>query len=122
MVIRSLHRAVWMAAVLALGLLPGNELRAEEKIATPAAAPAPAPGPLYYNNYYVAPGPGGQVGAQLYPSPRPTPPIVGGTYITYQALQPHEFLYQHSRTYIRPYPDGTATGTTVRWAHRHFMW
>lgn len=117
MVIRNLHPAVWMTA-LALGLLSGRMLQAQEKI----GPPAPIPGPVYHDNYYVAPGPGGQVGAQLYPSPRPTPPIAGGTYITYQALQPHEFLYQHSRTYIRPYPDGTATGTKVRWSYRRFMW
>src|SRR5215469_9938667 len=49
---------------------------------------------LFYN-YYVA----GTPPAQLYLSPRPTPPLVGHTYITYQALYPHEFMYHHSRSY-----------------------
>ncbi|HEV3340860.1 MAG TPA: hypothetical protein VG125_10905 [Pirellulales bacterium] len=49
---------------------------------------------LFYN-YYV----NGTPPAQLYLSPRPTPPLVGHTYITNQALNPHEFLYHHSRTY-----------------------
>src|SRR6185503_243391 len=45
---------------------------------------------LFYN-YYVGNNCGG-MGAQLYLSPRPVPPFVGNTYITYQPLMPHEFL------------------------------
>jgi hypothetical protein len=66
---------------------------------------------LFYN-YYVGP-PG--VPAQLYPSPRPTPPMVGWTYITYQPLMPHEFLYHHHRHYYRYYPDGGFTTVSVRY-------
>ena len=55
---------------------------------------------LFYN-YYVAPSPYGGVGAQLYLAPRPTPPWVGHTYITYQPLMPHEWLYKHHRIYHR---------------------
>ena len=69
---------------------------------------------LFYN-YYVPPvGPYG-VGAALYPSPRPVPPLVGHTYVTYQPLMPHEFLYRHSRTYRRFNPDAGWTRARVSW-------
>lgn len=67
---------------------------------------------LFYNNYV-----GGNPPAQLYPSPRPTPPLVGHTYVTYQPLYPQEFLYHHHRSYCRY--DGVhhlpVTRTTVSW-------
>ncbi len=62
-----------------------------------------APTDLFYN-YYVGPvqcGDAGAMGAALYPCPRPTPPRVGETFITYQGLLPQEFLYHHHRTYYR---------------------
>jgi hypothetical protein len=59
---------------------------------------------LFYN-YYAWPSCTG-VGAELYLSPRPIPPHVGHTYITYQPLYPHEFLYTHHRTYHRYYNGG----------------
>ncbi len=68
---------------------------------------------LFYN-YYVAPNPGG-IGAELYPAPRPTPPWVGHTFITYEPLMPHEFLYQHKRVYWRWHPDAGWTKTWVCW-------
>ena len=55
---------------------------------------------LFYN-YYVPPGPAGGVPSQMYLSPHPTPPLVGHTWITYQPLMPHEFLYKHARNYYR---------------------
>ncbi|MFH1267942.1 MAG: hypothetical protein ABIK89_19665 [Planctomycetota bacterium] len=64
--------------------------------------------------YYVQPGPGA-LGAQLYVCPRPTPPLVGHTYITYQPLAPHEFLYKHSRTYRVRHPDDSRTKVKVKW-------
>jgi hypothetical protein len=74
---------------------------------------------LFYN-YYVPPTCGG-VGAELYVSPKPVPPHVGHTYITYQPLMPHEFLYHHHRTYHRYYNGGQGLtrahvkyGTTIR--------
>ncbi len=70
-------------------------------------------GDLFYN-YYVAPGPNG-VGVELYPAPRPAPPWVGHTYITYEPLMPHEFLWRHQRTYTRVHPDGRVTRTFVWW-------
>jgi hypothetical protein len=69
---------------------------------------------LFYN-YYVPPTCGG-VGAELYISPKPVPPHVGHTYITYQPLMPHEFLYHHHRTYHRYYNGGQGlTRTCVRY-------
>jgi hypothetical protein len=69
---------------------------------------------LFYN-YYV--GPPSQAGApaQLYLSPRPTPPLVGHTWITYPPFEPHEYLYHHKRTYYKYCPEGGYTKTTVRW-------
>ncbi len=71
-------------------------------------------GGLFYN-YYVPPGPSGGVPAQMYVCPRPTPPMVGHTYVTYQPLAPHEFLYRHHRVYYRSNPGAGATVTTVHW-------
>jgi hypothetical protein len=71
--------------------------------------------PDLFSNYYVAPGPYGGVGARLYVAPLPTPPLVGHTYVTYQPLMPHEFLYQHRRTYFRRHPQGGWTRTVVCW-------
>ena len=71
-----------------------------------------AQSPVQYN-YYVAPTPT-CLGASLYPCPRPTPAVIGHTYITYQALNPHEFLYRHHRKYYTPHPSGV-TKTIVVW-------
>jgi hypothetical protein len=68
---------------------------------------------LFYN-YYVPPCPG-VVGAEMYICPRPVPPLTGHTYITYQPLMPHEFLYKHHRTYRTVHPDTAPTTTRVRW-------
>jgi hypothetical protein len=76
-------------------------------------APAITPPTLQYNYYYPTPGSDG-IPARLYLCPRPTPAHVGYTYITYQALAPHEFLWRHQAAYVRPY-DGGITVTTVRW-------
>ena len=69
---------------------------------------------LFYN-FYVPPGAPGSVGAQLYLCPRPTPPLVGHTYITYEPLMPHEFLWRHYREYSRQHADGSCTKTMVMW-------
>lgn len=73
-------------------------------------------------NFYVPPDPYYGIGAQLYVSPRPTPPRVGHTYITYEPLAPHEFLYEHHRVYRRVHPDGTATRVSVGWHTGLFPW
>lgn len=71
----------------------------------------PASHPLFYN--YYAPGPEG-VGAQarMYLSPRPTPPLVGHTYITDPRFYPHEYLYRHSRHYYTRYGCSCCDGMT----------
>jgi hypothetical protein len=71
-------------------------------------------GDLFYNYYAPPVGPCG-VGAEMFPCPRPTPPLVGHTYITYQPLMPNEFLYWHHRTYITAHDDAPPTVTRVRW-------
>jgi hypothetical protein len=74
---------------------------------------------LFYN-YYAWPACSG-VGAELYLSPRPIPPHVGHTYITYQPLYPHEFLYEHHRTYHRYYNGGQGLNRThVKYWHSPF--
>jgi hypothetical protein len=72
------------------------------------------PDDLFYN-YYVPPVGPNSVGAELYVSPRPTPPMVGHTYITYQPLSPHEFLYRHHRHYTTIHEDAPNTRTSVHW-------
>lgn len=56
-------------------------------------------------NYNAHQGTYPQLNAPLYPSPQPnTPTYVGGTYITNQALAPHEMLYPHTyRAMYGPY-------------------
>jgi len=107
-------RMLAVAGALALGL----------SVAGPSEASAqdycgPSSRPDLFYNYYVGPvpcGAYGAAGAQLYVSPRPVPPFVGHTYITYEPLLPHEFLYKHRRTYQRYHgPHGGVTTTHVRW-------
>ncbi|MFZ5830850.1 MAG: hypothetical protein ACOY3P_12215 [Planctomycetota bacterium] len=71
-----------------------------------------------FPQYYSPPGYGGQA-AELYVSPRPVPPFVGHTWITYQPLLPHEFMYPHCRTYTR-YHEAGVTTSHIRWTHRPF--
>jgi hypothetical protein len=82
--------------------------------AVQAADRQSAPGDLFYN-FYVPPVGYQSVGAELYPCPRPVPPLVGYTYITYQPLMPHEFLYHHRRTYAYYHSDDGKTRTSVWW-------
>jgi hypothetical protein len=68
-----------------------------------------------FRQYYVPNNCGGPA-AELYPAPHYVPPHVGHVYYTYQPLYPHEFLYNHHRTYHRYYDDGRGlTRTSVRW-------
>jgi hypothetical protein len=68
---------------------------------------------LFYNEY-VGPGPSGAVAA-MYPSPQPVPPSVGHTYVTYQPLMPHEYLYRHQRAYYTHNYGAGWTRTNVRY-------
>jgi len=74
---------------------------------------------LFYN-YYVGPADspnpyGANSVAAMYPSPVPVPPLVGHTYITYQPLLPHEFLYPHHHKYCSQYPGGGQVTTRVHY-------
>lgn len=90
---------------------------------TASAAPidggVEAPTPDVFYNYYVPPVPAGGYpgfGAQLYVAPRPVPPRVGHTWITYPPFMPHEFLYKHKRRYVRPCgATGFKTDTRAYW-------
>jgi hypothetical protein len=97
------------AALIACGVLLGIAASAEAASVRHSTA-----GDLFYN-FYVPPAGCPGVGAKLYLCPRPTPPLVGHTYVTYQPLMPHEFLYQHHRVYKTQHEDAPKTRTSVRW-------
>jgi hypothetical protein len=101
---------------LGLGAVLGAGLLMSAAAGEAAAAEWRTSPDLFYN-YYVPPGGCPGVGAALYPAPRPTPVLVGHTYVTYQPLMPHEFLYQHHRTYYRRNPGAGWTKTTVSWGN-----
>jgi hypothetical protein len=108
MVLRVLRMAVLMVAVATVWALTDQPAHAQCMMAG-------GPGDLFYN-YYVPPVPCvGGVGAAMYPCPRPTPPMVGHTYFTYQPLYPQEFLYKHHRTYVTGHCCGGCTRTHVSW-------
>ncbi len=97
------------ASFLLIGSMPGLIGTAHAQLVRHSA-----PDDLFHN-YYVAPVGPESVGAELYVSPRPTPPMVGHTYITYPPLAPHEFLYKHHRHYRTIHEDAPNTRTSVRW-------
>lgn len=67
-----------------------------------------------FANYYVGPQPSGTA-ASMYPSPLPVPAHVGHTYVTYQPLMPHEFLYKHTRSHYAYTPGAGWYRSKVRW-------
>lgn len=73
---------------------------------------------LFYNFYVDSPT--GNAAA-MYVSPRPTPEMVGHTWVTYQPLMPHEFLHPHHRTYYAYNPGSGMTQTKVWWCHAPFV-
>lgn len=95
--------------VIALGVLLGTATSPRMELARHGTS-----GDLFYN-YYVPPVGAESVGAELYPCPRPAPRMVGHTYVTYQPLMPHEFLYHHSRVYWTAHEDAPPTRTSVHW-------
>jgi hypothetical protein len=109
MVLRVMRVALFLGVLLVAWSVAGPVAVDQAQAVHPTTAPD-----LFYN-YYVPGGPCGGVPAQLYLSPRPTPPLVGHTYITYQPLMPHEFLYRHARTYYRQNENGKWTRTQVIW-------
>lgn len=107
--------SIWvMAAALAWTLMAAEGRAGGEspQAPLPADAAVQAPAPPQYGYYVDGPG---AVPAQLYPAPRPTPPLVGRTYVTYPPLAPHEFLYSHRRVYVHRNADGTRSRARVVW-------
>ena len=103
-----MFRRLWLIALVGVALSVAWALGAGQTQAADL---------VYFNGgygYYVQPGPG-VLGAQLYVCPRPTPPMVGHTYITYQPLAPHEFMYKHKRHYRVVHPDDSRTKVKVKW-------
>ena len=94
-------------------MLAAAALLADSSPAAAADLVAGSPGVFY--NYYAQPG----AMATLYPSPLPTPPLVGRTYITYQPLLAQEFLYDHARAYVSHQPGAGLNSTHVHWNTRH---
>jgi hypothetical protein len=85
------------AAVVAIAWTSDfNTKTAQAQVVPRATAPI-------FQNYYTSPMTPG-VPAQMYLSPRPTPMLVGHTWVTYQPFMPHEFLYKHHATYCRKQP------------------
>jgi hypothetical protein len=115
MVLRIARLTLIVAAVLAVwGMAPDCASQAQAQNPN-----VPSGADLFYN-YYVPSWYG--AGARLYVAPRPTPPLVGHTYVTYQPLMPHEFLYRHSRVYYRYHnqcgcqpANGRVTRVLVMW-------
>ena len=79
-----------------------------------AGSAAQAAHPDIFYNFYQGPTCyGAGAPAQLYVSPRPTPELVGHTWVTYPPLMPHEFLYCHKRSYYKYYRNGGYTTSHV---------
>lgn len=68
---------------------------------------------LFYN-YYEGPNPSGTA-AQMYVSPLPVPAHVGHTYVTYQPLMPHEFMYKHCRSHYAHTPGAGWSRAKIRY-------
>ena len=69
---------------------------------------------LFYN-YYAQPGPYNGAAAEMYVCPRPVPPNVGHTWVTYQPWMPHELMYRHERSYYTYNPGAGWRRTNVRY-------
>jgi hypothetical protein len=68
-----------------------------------------------FSNYYQT-GACGGVPAKMYVAPIPVPQLVGNTYITNEALMPHELLYPHHRHYYRYTNEGRGmTRTSIHY-------
>ena len=109
--LRTRSTKLWMLATF----LVAEALTTASALAIPIDGGVEGPTPDVFYNFYVPPVPAGGypgMGAQLYVSPRPVPPRVGHTWITYPPFMPHEFLYKHRRKYVRP-AGVTGLRTTV---------
>jgi hypothetical protein len=73
-------------------------------------------------NYYAMPAGADGLTAALYPCPRPTPPLIGETNITYSPLSPHEFLYRHHQHYASFNGPHQVTRTSITYGHHPTLW
>ncbi|QDV14889.1 hypothetical protein CA51_47990 [Rosistilla oblonga] len=64
---------------------------------------------LFYNYYSNGQN---QVNAEMYLAPGPVPAFVGHTWVPYQPLMPHNYLYQHQDRYHNHYDYGRGTNRT----------
>lgn len=64
---------------------------------------------LFYNYYSNGQN---QVNAEMYLAPGPVPAFVGNTWVPYQPLMPHNYLYQHQDRYHNHYDYGRGTNRT----------
>lgn len=103
--LRSMLGALLVAATFSVA--PSVEAQEAAQCAPRYAGSQPN---LFYN--YYSPGRCASATAAMYPSPYPVPPLVGYTYITYQPLMPHEFLYHHHNSYHRYYNNGQGLNVT----------
>ncbi|QDV26169.1 hypothetical protein [Aureliella helgolandensis] len=68
-------------------------------------------GSALFANQYTQ-GYANQATAQMYVAPVPVPAWAGHTYITYEPLAPHEFLYRHTDRYHNYYDGGRGLNRT----------
>ena len=81
------HRVIHAAAIVAALLLAVASAHAQNY--GPQGWTSPEP------NYYAQPTGADGLTAAMYPCPRPTPPLVGQTLITYPPLAPQNMMYVH---------------------------
>ena len=106
-------QAALAAIVVAICLAAGTTAHAQNYGTPGWTSPEP--------NYYAMPaGPEGLTAA-MYPCPRPTPPLVGQTYITYPPLNPQQFMYRHANFHVTD-NGGQRTTTTVMYGHHFRPW
>ncbi len=74
------------------------------------ASSANAQEPITYSNFYS--NGANQATAQMYISPVPVPAWVGHTYMTYQPLYPHHYIYSHTSRFHNYYDNGRGLNRT----------
>ena len=109
MAYRLSHAAIAAVLLVAAWCVLAGDARAEGYGAPGWTSPEP--------NYYAMPAGADGLTAALYPCPRPTPPVIGQTLITYEPLAPQNFLYVHHRCYTTLNGCHQATRTSVTWSH-----
>lgn len=118
-----------VALALAFGMFAASQVMAQDCGYGYGYGVQPPQNRLFQNQYTQAGA--SQYNAALYIAPQPVPSRVGHTYYTYEALYPHEHLYQHRRRYFnyyagpeafygdpckrRPTGGGAVNRTTVIW-------